>query len=70
MERVVRDSDLDWTLLRAARLTNGPRTGTYRVAYDTKLAGAWSISRADVAHFLLTRLADPAASRRVAEMAY
>ena len=30
-ERVVTDSGLDWTIVRPARLTHGPRTGQYRV---------------------------------------
>jgi putative NADH-flavin reductase len=31
MERFVRDSGLDWTLVRPARLVDGPARGTYRV---------------------------------------
>ncbi|MCA1655360.1 MAG: NAD(P)H-binding protein, partial [Pseudonocardiaceae bacterium] len=34
MERRIRESDVDWTLVRAARLTKGPRTGRYRTALD------------------------------------
>jgi hypothetical protein len=56
--------------VRAARLTDGPPTGRYRVAYDAKLAGAWSISRADLAGYLLTHLTAPATYRRTAELAY
>ncbi|MEV6848438.1 NAD(P)H-binding protein [Actinoplanes sp. NPDC051411] len=70
MERTVRNSTLQWTLVRAARLTNGPATGRYRVAYDAKLAGAWSISRGDVAGYLLTHLTAPDTYRRTAELAY
>jgi putative NADH-flavin reductase len=58
MERNVRWSDLDWTLVRAARLTKGPLTGQYRTSVNQKLHGCWSISRADVAHYLLTHVAD------------
>jgi putative NADH-flavin reductase len=70
MERTVRTSELDWTLVRAARLTNGPLTGTYRMAYDAKLAGCWSISRADVAHYLMTHFQTTDSYRRIAEIAY
>lgn len=70
MERYVRDSDVDWTLVRAARLTKGPRTGSYRTARDEKLRGCWSISRADVAHFMLAHAACPATFRRTVEIAY
>jgi putative NADH-flavin reductase len=58
MERVVRGSGLDWTIARPPRLTNGPLTGRYRVE-NGQLPGrsAWaSISRADVAHFVLAEL--------------
>jgi putative NADH-flavin reductase len=70
MERAVRDSDIDWTLVRAARLTKGQRTGTYRTAVGEKLRGCWSISRADVAHYLLAHAADPRISRTTVEIAY
>lgn len=70
MERAVRTGGLDWTLVRAARLTKGPVTGRYRTAVDTKLRGCWSISRADVAHFLLMHANDPETFGRVVEVAY
>lgn len=70
MEQRVRASDVDWTLVRAARLTNGPRTGRYRTARDEKLPGCWSISRADVADYLLTRAEDTGTFRGTIEIAY
>jgi putative NADH-flavin reductase len=70
MENAIRAADLDWTLVRAARLTNGPVTGRYRTAVDDKLRGCWSISRPDVAHFCLTHAADAATFRRTVEIAY
>ncbi|MGH3760837.1 NAD(P)-dependent oxidoreductase [Actinophytocola sp.] len=70
MERHVRESDADWTLVRAARLTKGKVTGRYRTAHDEKPCGCWSISRADVAHFMLTHAGDPDTFRRVVEIAY
>jgi putative NADH-flavin reductase len=70
MERRVRDSDVDWTLVRAARLTKGPATGRYRTAKNEKLRGCWSISRADVAHYLLTHANDRPTSRATIEIAY
>jgi putative NADH-flavin reductase len=69
MEQHVRNSDLDWTLVRAARLTNGPLTGAYRTAVNQKLRGCWSISRTDVAHYLLKHVADPAICRGTVEIA-
>jgi putative NADH-flavin reductase len=58
MERLVMASGLDWTIARPPRLTNGPLTGRYRVANDRlpNRSALASISRADVAHFLLSEL--------------
>lgn len=70
MEQHIRSSDLDWTLVRAARLTNGPLTGRYRTVVNAKLRGCWSISRPDVAHYCLTHAADAASIRRTVEIAY
>jgi len=50
--RVVAESDLDWTLVRAPILTDKPRTGMYRagpLAHHVPLR----VSRADVAEFML-----------------
>lgn len=70
MERRVRESGVDWTLVRAARLTRGPVTGKYRTAIGEKLRGCWSISRADVAHYLLAHVDDQQTSRATVEIAY
>jgi len=69
MEKNVRESELDWTIVRAARLTDGPMTGTYRTAVDRKLTGCWSTSRSDLAHYLRTHVADHTTFRSVVEMA-
>ncbi len=71
MERaVLGDQELDWTLVRAARLTAGPAKGGYRTSAGRKLRGAWSISRADLADYLVTRLDDRATYRATVEIAY
>ena len=57
MEDVVRDSDLDWTIVRPPKLTNGPLTGRYRVAPES-MAHSFTISRADVADAMLSALDD------------
>jgi putative NADH-flavin reductase len=59
MEDLVRDSGLDWTIVRPPRLTDKPPTSTYRVAYGRNLRGGWSVSRADVAHLMLRVLEQP-----------
>jgi putative NADH-flavin reductase len=59
MEDVVRESRLDWTIVRPPRLTNGPLTGTYRTAYGQNLRRGIFVSRADVAHLMLRALEQP-----------
>jgi putative NADH-flavin reductase len=59
MERIVVASALDWTIARPPRLTNGPLTRRYDVAngHLPGQSGAFaSISRADVADFVLDEL--------------
>jgi putative NADH-flavin reductase len=62
MERIVNASGLDWTIVRPPRLTNGPLTGSYAIADDDLpegATGAATLSRADLAHFLLNELEHP-----------
>ena len=55
-EQLICDSGLDWTIVRPARLTNGPLTERYQVS-DRLVIGPWSaISRADVADFLIAHV--------------
>lgn len=58
MEDALRASNVDWTIVRPPRLTNGPVTGRYRTAYGQNLRRGLSISRADVAHFMLHSLGE------------
>ncbi|WP_394340759.1 NAD(P)-dependent oxidoreductase [Natrinema sp. CBA1119] len=48
----VKQSDLDWTIVRPGGLTDTPRTGEYVHGVDLDV-NARPISRADVADFLL-----------------
>jgi putative NADH-flavin reductase len=70
MERRVRASQAAWTIVRAARLTNGEQTGRYRTGAEGALLGAWSISRADLAHYMLELVPDRTAAGTVVELAY
>ena len=65
MEDVLRDSRLDWTVVRPPKLTDKPLTGTYRTAYGQNLRGGWSVPRADVADLMLRVLEQPATIRQV-----
>jgi putative NADH-flavin reductase len=59
-EALVRNSNLEWVIVRPGFLTNGPLTGTYRVLVDLEGVVARKISRADVAHFILSEIKDKA----------
>jgi putative NADH-flavin reductase len=63
-EAVIRDSSLDWTIMRPPRLTSKAATGTYRTAFDSNLPHGFSVSRADLAACMLTLLEDPQAAHR------
>jgi len=56
MEISVRQSELDWTLIRAAHLVDGPARGAYRTEPGYSLPGGAKIARADVAAFMLDEL--------------
>jgi len=70
MEEMVRASGLDWTLVRATRLVNTPRTWRYRARPDHPPAGGRKISRADVADFIATTLTEYAWPHAAPALAY
>ncbi|MFE7276216.1 NAD(P)-dependent oxidoreductase [Streptomyces sp. NPDC057623] len=49
----IRSSGLDWTVVLPTKLTNGPAKGTFLADDRLPMKGAPSISRADVAAFML-----------------
>jgi uncharacterized protein YbjT (DUF2867 family) len=58
-ERIVRNSSLDWVIVRPGQLTNGRKRGVYK--HGPRVGNyLWSvsISRADVADFMLDQLGD------------
>ena len=59
MEDILAGSGLDWTAVRPPRLTNRAGTGAYRTAYGRNLRRGLTVSRADVAHLMLTVLGQP-----------
>src|SRR6185369_3314581 len=69
-EALIRRSDLDWTLVQPPQLTNGPLTRKYRVGEHLELRGIPRISRADVAHFILSQLDDTTYVRKAALIAH
>ena len=65
MEDILRDSGLDWTVVRPPRLANRPGTGRYRTAYGQNVRGGWIVPRADVAHLMLAVLGQPDTIKQV-----
>jgi putative NADH-flavin reductase len=58
MSQLVTDSGLDWTMARFTRPTDGARTGTIRAGYLGRDKIRASITRADIATFLLDQTTD------------
>jgi putative NADH-flavin reductase len=58
MSQLVTDSPLNWTIARFTRPTDGPRTGRVRAGYLGRDRIRASISRADIASFLLDQTTD------------
>lgn len=69
-EEIVRESDLEWVIVRPMILTNGPWTNDYRAGVDLKPGRRPYISRADVADFLMRQLADDTFMRRTPAIGY
>ncbi|WP_431964603.1 NAD(P)-dependent oxidoreductase [Nocardia sp. bgisy134] len=58
-EQVVRDTDLEWTIVRAPQLTDKAGKGSYRTALDRNVTFGIRISRDDLAACMLDLAADP-----------
>lgn len=70
-EALVRNSNLDWTIVRPSAFTDGPRTGRYRHSFPgTDRNITLQISRADVADFILKQLSDQAALHQTPSLSY
>jgi len=70
MEDAVRLSGLDWTIVRPPRLVNSALSGTYRTETEHNVRGGRSISRADVAHYMLRAAERSAAVGEAVRMGY
>jgi putative NADH-flavin reductase len=56
-EALIRASMLDWTIVRPSRLTDGPKTGRYRTGSALRYHTSAHLSRADLAVYLISILA-------------
>ena len=70
MEKLVKESDSIWTIMRPPQLTDKPATGNYRFAINNFLKNCLSISRADVAHFIINNISNDATYKTTIEIGY
>ncbi len=64
-ESVLQESALDWTIVRPPRLTDKPSRGNYRFREGHLPKFAFSISRADVADFMVRSLENGVYVRKI-----
>ena len=58
MERIVKESKENWTIIRPPQLTNKQFTGHYRFSINSFLKKGLKISRADLADFIINNIAN------------
>ena len=70
-EQYVQQSDLDWTIIRPAAFIKGTRTGKYRHGFPSSdRTSSLTISRRDVADFILKQLDDNTYWGKAASLSY
>ncbi|ELS04526.1 putative NADH-flavin reductase [Xenococcus sp. PCC 7305] len=70
-EQDVRQSGLDWTIVRPGAFVEGDRTGNYRHGFPgTDKTSKLKISRADVADFILKQLVDDSYLHQTPSLSY
>jgi uncharacterized protein YbjT (DUF2867 family) len=67
-EVLIRASDLDWTIVRPSRLSDGPRTGRYRTAPALTYRATAHLPRGDLAAYLVSLLEQREAVRQTVEI--
>jgi len=70
MEKEVKKTNINWTIMRPPRLTDKPVTGKYRIAVSSILKHGLSISRADVAHFMINNITNETIYKKTVEIGY
>lgn len=65
MEGVISESGLDWTIVRPVRLTDASYTGRYRVQEGHLPTLGFTISRADVADFMIKTVENRSSTRKI-----
>jgi putative NADH-flavin reductase len=70
MENKLKSSNLNYTVVRAPKLTDGKKTGKYREVTQQPLRKIPTISRADLADYMLKSINEPKSYQSIIEVAY
>ena len=70
MESLIRASNTNWTVIRPARIINGPHTGDYHSGTALRLGSMAKISFADLACFTLSLVKRTNAQKQVISVAF
>jgi len=70
MEKLLAESELNWTVIRAPRLTNAKGKGKYRTDINDYLRNPSNISRADLADYIVNHLTDEKTFKAKIEICY
>lgn len=71
-EKLIHSSDRDWTIVRPAAFTDGPKTGSYQHGFSSQEPQKLSlkVSRADVAEFMVSQLGHDQYMRQTPAVSY
>lgn len=70
IEEKIRQSELDYTIVRPPYLTDGRLTENYRVSSTGNFKDDKDLSRSDLAHFLLTETENRLYSKKIVALSY
>ncbi len=70
MEKIVKATSLNYTIVRPPWLRNTKHTGKYRIAINDHLDNPTKIARADLADFIINHLADQQTYQSTIELSY
>jgi len=70
MEKILFNSNFNWTVIRPPRLLTGEKKGKYRTSINASLPHLSTITRADLAHYILHHLEDEKTYKSRVEISY
>jgi putative NADH-flavin reductase len=70
LESMMLESNLNWTLIHPQKLRNGLKTGCYRTSINVKLANPTSLTRSDLADFIIYYMDDEKFFQSKVEISY